>query len=47
MAQLVPFAAPRKKRSRAEVIKELLEFGKGRKLKGQSIREMIEEGRRF
>lgn len=46
VAQLVPFATPQK-RDRAEVIKDLLEFGKGRKLKGQSIREMIEEGRRF
>ncbi len=46
IAQLVPFVAPRK-RARAEVIKDLLKFGKGRKLKGQSIGQMIQEGRRF
>ncbi len=46
VAQLVPIAIPQK-RDRADVVKDLLEFGKGRKLRGQSIREMIEEGRRF
>ena len=46
VAQLVPISSPQK-RSRSEVIKDLLEFGKGRKLEGLSIREMIDEGRRF
>ena len=46
VVQLVPVAAPQK-RDRAEVIKDLLEFGKGRKLEDMSIREMINEGRRF
>jgi predicted transcriptional regulator len=40
-------AAPGQKRARADVIRELLAFGKGRKLEGMSIREMIDEGRRF
>ncbi len=46
VAQMVPVATPRK-RNREEVIKDLLEFGKGRKRDGLSIREMIDEGRRF
>ncbi len=46
VAQLVPLSASRKRR-RADVVKDLLDFGKGRKLKGRSIRQMIEEGRRF
>ena len=46
MAQLVP-TAPAQTRNRADVIRDLLDFGKGRKLEGMSIREMIEEGRRF
>lgn len=45
VALLVP-TAPVQKRNRAEVIRDLLDFGKGRKLEGMSIREMIEEGRR-
>ncbi|MGA8028813.1 MAG: type II toxin-antitoxin system prevent-host-death family antitoxin [Bryobacteraceae bacterium] len=46
VAQLVP--TPRaQKRNREDVIRDLLDFGKGRKLKGRSIRSMIEEGRRF
>jgi prevent-host-death family protein len=47
VAQLVPAAAPAPDRDRAEVIRDLLAFGKGRKLDGSSIREMIDEGRRF
>jgi len=46
VAQLVPVTAP-PKRNRAEIIHDLLEFGKGRKLEGLSIREMIDEGKRF
>jgi prevent-host-death family protein len=46
VAQLVP-TPPAQKRNRADVIRELLEFGRGRKLDGVSIREMIDEGRRF
>lgn len=46
VAQLVP-TAPLQERNRAEVIRDLLEFGKGRKIEGMSIRAMIEEGRRF
>ena len=46
VAQLVP-APPAQKRSRAEVIGDLLDFGKGRRLDGMSIRDMIDEGRRF
>ncbi len=46
VAQLVPVATLRN-RNREEVIKDLLEFGKGRKRDGLSIREMIDEGRRF
>jgi predicted transcriptional regulator len=40
-------AAPAPKRARADVIRELLAFGQGRKLEGMSIRDMIDEGRRF
>ena len=46
VAQLIPISSPQK-RSRSEVINDLLNFGKGRKLEGRSIREMIDEGRRF
>lgn len=46
VAQLVPTPPPQK-RDRADVIRDLLDFGKGRKLNGMSIREMIEEGRNF
>jgi len=34
-------------RNRANVIRDLLDFGKGRKLEGASIREMIKEGRQL
>jgi prevent-host-death family protein len=46
VAQLVP-APPEQKRKRTDVIRDLLDFSKGRKLEGMSIREMIDEGRRF
>ena len=46
VARLVP-TAPAQERNRADVIRDMLEFGKGRKLDGMSIREMVEEGRRF
>ena len=46
VAQLIP-TPPAQKRDRAEVIRDMLAFGKGRKLEGASIREMIDEGRRF
>jgi len=46
VAQLVP-TAPAQTRNRADAIRDLLDFGKGRKLEGMSSREMIEEGRRF
>jgi hypothetical protein len=35
------------KRKCADVIRDLLDFGKGRKLEGTGIREIIEEGRRL
>jgi prevent-host-death family protein len=47
VARLVPTTAPAPARDRAEVIRDLLAFGKDRKLDGISIREMIDEGRRF
>jgi prevent-host-death family protein len=34
-------------RDRREVIRELKEFGKGRRLDGMTVRDLIEEGRRF
>ncbi|ODS33465.1 MAG: hypothetical protein SCARUB_01373 [Candidatus Scalindua rubra] len=37
----------KQKQDPKEVIKEIRAFRKGRSLKGLSIREMIEEGRRF
>jgi len=46
VAKLVPVETSGK-RDRAEVIRQLEEFGKGRSLKGITIRELIEEGRRF
>jgi prevent-host-death family protein len=46
VAQLVPPSTVQK-RKRADIIRDLLDFGRGRKLEGMSIREMIEEGRRF
>lgn len=45
VAELVPAARPGKL-SRRQAIEAMQEFGKGRKLDGLSIREMIEEGRR-
>ncbi len=46
VAMLVP-VTPQAARSRDQVIDELLEFGRGRKLRGLGIRKLIEEGRRF
>ena len=46
VARLVPTPAEQK-RNRTDVIRDLLDFSKGRKLEGMSIREMIDEGRRF
>ncbi len=46
IAQLVPTTSAQR-RDRADVIHDFLDFAKGRKLDGMSIREMIEEGRRF
>lgn len=46
VAKLVPVDAAASK-SRAEVIEELRRFRAGRTLGGISIRELIEEGRRF
>jgi prevent-host-death family protein len=47
VAQLVPSPLREDNRNRADVIRDLLDFGKGRRLQGIGIREMIEEGRRF
>ena len=45
VAMLVPVSAsPRG--NRGEIIDRLLEFGKGRRLRGLAIRRLIEEGRR-
>ena len=46
VAMLVPVAAPVKPK-RDDVIQQLIEFGKGRSLRGLTIRELIEQGRRF
>ncbi len=46
IAQLMPTTLV-PKRERNEVVRDMLEFGKGRKLKGMSIQKMIDEGRRF
>ena len=46
VAMLVPVPSS-PKRDRAEVIQQLMEFGKGRSLKGLTIRGLLEEGRRF
>jgi prevent-host-death family protein len=45
VAKLVP-AAPARKLTVQEAVKAMLEFRKGQRLDGLSIREMIEEGRR-
>ena len=47
VALLVPPVEPAGSKSRAEAIEELRRFRKGRTLGGVSIRELIEEGRRF
>jgi prevent-host-death family protein len=46
VAKLVPATAPAK-RNRAEVIRELKEFRKGRTLGGLTLKQLINEGRRF
>jgi prevent-host-death family protein len=46
VAKLVPVETSGK-RDRAEAIRQIEEFGKGRTLKGITIRELIQEGRRF
>lgn len=46
VAMLVPVPSS-PMRDRSEVIQQLMEFGKGRSLKGLTIRNLIEEGRRF
>jgi prevent-host-death family protein len=46
IAILVP-VDPGAQKDRAKVIQELKHFGQGRKLKGTTIRKLIEEGRRF
>lgn len=45
VARLVPPAPA--KRSRAEVLAEIHEMSRGRSLGGLSIRELIDEGRRY
>ena len=44
VAELIPAGKPAKL-DRRQAIEAMKEFGKGRKLDGLSIREMIEEGR--
>ena len=46
IAMLVP-ANAQNKRDPKEVIREIKAFRKGRKLRGVSIRQLIEEGRRY
>jgi prevent-host-death family protein len=46
VAMLVPVDASAVP-DRREVIRQIEEFGKGRSLKGVTIRELIREGRRF
>ena len=46
VAQLVPVEQDPRQDIR-QVIADIKEFGKGRTLKGITIRELIEEGRRF
>jgi len=46
VAKLVP-ATALATRSRAEVIRELKEFRKGRTLGGLTLKQLINEGRRF
>ena len=47
VAMLVPFSESPPPMSVEDAVKGLIEFGKGRKLRGISIRELIEEGRRY
>ncbi len=47
VAKLVPVGDGKPKRDVKQVIEELLEFRKQHSLGGLSIREMIEEGRRY
>lgn len=46
VAMLVP-PAPRSAPDREEAIQKLMEFGKGRSIRGLTIRGLIEQGRRF
>jgi prevent-host-death family protein len=46
VAMLVPVGAPAE-RNPAEVIEELKRLRRGRKLRGVTIRQLIEEGRRY
>jgi len=46
VAMLVPAGAP-EKRNATEVIAEIKRLRKGRKLRGLTIRQLIEEGRRY
>jgi prevent-host-death family protein len=47
VAILVPVEAAAERRNVREVIQELLNFREQHRLEGLSIREMIEEGRRY
>jgi len=47
VAKLVPIGNDKPKRDVKQVIAELREFRKGNRLDGLSIREMIDEGRRY
>lgn len=46
VAKLVPMEAA-ETQDRESLIREILQFGKGRSLKGCSVRDLIDEGRRF
>ena len=45
VAQVSPVVTP-KQRSTSDAIRELRDFGKGRRLDGLKIRDLIDEGRR-
>ena len=47
VAQLGPLPSDRKRRSIHDAIEKLIEFGKRHPLRGMTVRQMIEEGRRF
>ena len=47
VAMLVPACEPAGATNRAKAVQELLRFRKGKRLRGITIRELIEEGRRF